>query len=105
MPEVRKTLQFDRCLKGLRDTQARARILKRIVRLGNGNPGVVEPVGEHVSEIKIDVGPGYRLYFIEPVKGRIVILLCGGDKDSQHRDIATAKRIAKFMAKTIAEPI
>ncbi|MDR2243873.1 MAG: type II toxin-antitoxin system RelE/ParE family toxin [Burkholderiales bacterium] len=91
--ELFKTDLFDRWLDNLRDRQARARIQKRIRRLSLGNPGDVKPVGEGVSEMKIDYGPGYRVYFMRrgPV---VVVLLCGGDKSSQDQDIALAKIIA-----------
>ncbi|MFN7055611.1 type II toxin-antitoxin system RelE/ParE family toxin [Hyphomonas sp.] len=94
MIEVRKTELFDKWLSGLRDRQARARILTRIRRMEGGNPGQVEAVGEGVSEMKIDHGPGYRVYFVHQGK-LVVILLCGGDKGSQDRDIETAKRLAR----------
>jgi len=88
-----KTDFFDRWLVGLRDWQARAKIETRIRRLSLGNPGDVKPVGEGVSEMRIDYGPGYRVYFMGrgPV---VVVLLCGGDKGSQDQDIALAKDIA-----------
>ncbi|TXM74351.1 type II toxin-antitoxin system RelE/ParE family toxin [Methylobacterium sp. WL69] len=91
---IEKTDEFDRWIRGLRDLAGRLRILQRIDRLAHGNPGRVEPVGSGVSEMKINVGPGYRVYFIERSKGRIVVLLCGGDKDSQVRDVARAKALA-----------
>ncbi len=81
---------------GLRDMRARARIAVRIDRLALGNPGDVKPVGEGVSELRIPYGPGYRLYYVQ--KGdELVILLCGGNKGSQRRDIAAAKALAKEM--------
>lgn len=93
MIELIKTNTFDRWLRQLRDVQARARIEARIRRLSLGNPGDVKPVGEGVSEMRIDYGPGYRVYFM--TKGPIVVvLLCGGDKGSQSRDIELAKTIA-----------
>ncbi len=93
MIELIKTNLFDRWLINLRDRKARAKIEARIRRLSLGNPGDVKPVGERVSEMRIDYGPGYRVYFTErgPV---VVVLLCGGDKGSQARDIARAKDIA-----------
>lgn len=88
-----KTDLFDRWLLALRDRQARARIEVRIRRLSLGNPGDVKPIGEGVSEMRIDYGPGYRVYFL--VHGSVlVVLLCGGDKNSQERDISLAKSIA-----------
>jgi len=84
--EVRKTDTFARWLDGLRDLRARARIQVRIERLAAGNPGDAEPVGEGVSEMRIAYGPGYRVYYKK--RGRaLVILLAGGDKTSQARDI------------------
>jgi putative addiction module killer protein len=78
----------------LRDRAARARITTRIRRLSLGNPGDVKPVGAGVSEMRIDYGPGYRVYFM--ARGdALVILLCGGDKRSQQRDIARALEVAK----------
>lgn len=92
--EVIKSETFDRWLRRLRDGRARARILARIDRLAIGNPGDVGPVGEGVSEMRIDYGPGYRVYYLTrgPV---LVILLCGGDKSTQRRDIARAKAMAR----------
>ncbi|MGD8175611.1 type II toxin-antitoxin system RelE/ParE family toxin [Marinimicrobium sp. ARAG 43.8] len=94
MIELFKTDTFDRWLSGLRDRQARARVQARLRRLSLGNPGDVKPVGEGVSELRIDYGPGYRVYYASkgPV---IVVLLCGGDKRTQRRDIEQAKTIAK----------
>ena len=78
----------------MRDVRARARVLVRVERLAVGNPGDVRPVGEGVSELRIDYGPGYRVYFKK--QGRtIVVLLAGGDKRSQSRDIETALRLAR----------
>lgn len=94
MIEVRQTALFGKWLRELRDTHARARIVARIRRLELGNPGDFKPVGEGVSEMRIDHGPGYRVYFTR-VGDAIVILLCAGDKSSQNRDIAQAKRLAK----------
>lgn len=92
---VIKSSTFDRWLRGLRDIRAAARIQARIDRLAGGNPGAVKPVGAGVSEMKIDYGPGYRIYFLQrgPI---VVVLLCGGDKSTQARDIAEAKRIASL---------
>ena len=81
-------------LEGLRDSHAKARIYTRIDRLENGNPGDVKPVGEGVSEMRIDYGPGYRVYYKATGK-EIIILLCGGDKSTQEQDIAKAKIIAE----------
>ena len=85
---------FTAWLDNVKDERAAARIVTRIRRMEIGNAGDVRPVGEGVSEIRIDYGPGYRVYFIR--RGRtLVILLCGGDKKSQRKDIAVAKRMAK----------
>ncbi|KQO41555.1 MULTISPECIES: type II toxin-antitoxin system RelE/ParE family toxin [Methylobacterium] len=94
MMDMRRTDVFDGWLRGLRDTRATARIALRLDRLAHGNPGDVKPVGEGVSELRIDYGPGYRIYFVRRGEA-LVILLCGGDKGSQDRDIARAKAIAR----------
>jgi len=94
MIEIRKTETFAKWLDGLDDIRARARILVRIERLASGNPGDVKPVGEGVSELRIDYGPGYRVYYKK--RGRsVVILLAGGDKRTQTRNIKTALRLAR----------
>jgi putative addiction module killer protein len=93
MIELIKTDVFDRWLRDLRDTRARAKVAARIKRLSLGNPGDVKPVGEGVSEMRIPCGPGYRVYYI--TRGPIVVvLLCGGDKSTQSNDIEQAKAIA-----------
>ena len=87
-------LTYAQWFDGLRDRQARARIDVRIRRLSLGNPGHVKPVGEGVSELRIDYGPGYRVYFVH--RGEtLVILLAGGDKNTQARDIRTALDLAR----------
>ncbi|CCV12645.1 type II toxin-antitoxin system RelE/ParE family toxin [Mesorhizobium sp. STM 4661] len=91
---VFETDTFKRWLSDLRDAQAKARIVRRIYRLSEGNPGDVKPVGEGISEMRIDHGPGYRVYFLQAGSLR-VLLLCGGDKRTQSKDIAAAKRLAK----------
>lgn len=96
MIEIRKTEVFARWLDGLQDTRGRARVLARIERLAEGNPGDVSPVGEGVSELRIHYGPGYRVYYRKR-GGRVVILLAGGDKSSQARDIRTALRLARAL--------
>ena len=97
MIEIRKTDEFASWLDNLRDLQARARIQARIERLAMGNPGDVEPVGEGVSELRIHHGPGYRVYFKK--RGRmLIILLAGGDKSTQSKDIKTALRLAQNLA-------
>ena len=80
-------------MAGLRDQRARAKIAARIERLAFGNPGDVAPVGEGVSEMRIHEGAGYRVYFVRR-GGTIVVLLCGGDKDTQTKDIAKAMALA-----------
>jgi putative addiction module killer protein len=91
--EVRKTDAFEVWLRGLRDQRGKAKIVARIDRLSLGNPGDVAPVGEGVSELRIHFGPGYRIYFVRSEK-TVMVLLCGGDKGSQERDIARAKSLA-----------
>lgn len=94
MLEVRKTEVYAKWLDSLRDVRAKARILVRVERLAAGNPGDARPVGEGVSELRIDYGPGYRVYFKR--QGRtVVVLLAGGDKRTQNRDIGTALRLAR----------
>ena len=91
--EVVETDEFQRWISRLRDRQALNRINIRLVRVRQGNFGDSEPVGEGVSEMRIDYGPGYRIYFIREGM-TVVVLLCGGDKDTQQRDISRAKRLA-----------
>lgn len=94
MVEIRKTEVFAQWLDGLRDIRARARIQVRIERLAAGNAGDTKPVGEGVSELRIDCGPGYRVYFKK--RGRdLIILLGGGDKSTQIRDIKTVLGLAR----------
>lgn len=93
MIEVRKTASFSDWMAGLRDHRARAKIAARIDRLALRNPGDVEPVGEGISELRIHYGPGYRVYFVSRGK-TLVVLLCGGDKSTQNKDIKTAKMLA-----------
>ncbi len=94
MFEVRQTERFAAWLDGLRDRRARLRIAARLLRLEAGLFGDVKPVGEGVSELRINYGPGYRVYFVQ--RGQILlIILCGGDKGSQDRDVAAAKLLAK----------
>ena len=94
MTEIRKTDLFAKWLDGLQDIQVRARVLVRIERLATGNPGDVAPVGEGVSELKINYGPGYRVYY-KQFGNQLVILLAGGDKQTQTKDIKTALRLAR----------
>jgi len=94
MIEVKKTEAYTKWLDDLRDITARARVLVRVERLIEGNPGDVKPVGEGVSELRITYGPGYRVYFKQ--KGNeIIILLAGGDKRSQNKDIKNALELAR----------
>ncbi len=94
MTEVLQTGVYARWIAGLADDRARARIEVRVYRLSLGNAGDVKPVGEGVSEMRIDYGPGYRVYLARRGKAQ-VILLCGGDKRTQNKDIATAKALAR----------
>jgi len=94
MIEVRQTDEFAEWLAELRDSRAVARIVARIRRVALGNFGDVKGVGDGVGELRIDYGPGYRLYIVR--RGRdVVVLLCGGDKSTQDEDIARAKRLAE----------
>lgn len=91
---------FSDWLASLRDVRAKAEIARRIRRLALGNPGDVKPVGQGVSELRIHTGPGYHVYFVQ--RGDIlIILLCGGEKDSQDRDIRAALRFAKEIWMTL----
>lgn len=93
MIDVRETTTYAAWFADLRDTRAKGRIIARVRRLSLGNFGDCKPVGEGLSEMRVDHGPGYRVYFVR--RGlTVVILLCGGDKDSQVRDIARAKQLA-----------
>ena len=94
MIEIRETETFSAWLRKLRDDQARAKIAARVRRLAFGNPGDVKPVGEGVSELRVQHGAGYRVYFVQ--RGTLlIVLLCGGDKASQGKDIAAAKKLAR----------
>ena len=94
--EVRTTAIFDRWLRRLRDDRARARVLHRVDRLVAGNPGDVRSVGEGVLEMRIDHGPGYRVYFTQQ-GSTVFLLLVGGDKRTQRADIVTALRLARSL--------
>lgn len=94
MLEVRQTAAYAAWFAALRDRAAKVRIDIRIRRLSLGNPGDVKPVGEGVSELRVDYGPGYRVYFIQK-GGEYVVLLAGGDKATQDRDIRLAKALAR----------
>lgn len=92
--EVYKSASFERWIRGLKDRQAARRVNVRIDRLAAGNAGDADSVGDGISEMRIHYGPGYRVYFMR--RGTlVVVLLCGGDKGSQQRDIERAKRIAR----------
>jgi putative addiction module killer protein len=93
MVEIVRSATFDQWLRKLRDRRAAARIQARLLRLAVGNPGDVKPVGAGVSELRIDYGPGYRVYYAQDGP-RLILLLAGGDKSSQHQDIATALGLA-----------
>ena len=94
MIEIRKTDIFAKWIDNLRDIHARARILVRIERLLMGNSGDVKSVGKGISELRIDYGPGYRVYY-KKVGQTLIILLAGGDKKTQAKDIKLARRLAK----------
>ena len=94
MIEIRQTETYRKWFDTLKDRNARMRIDIRIRRISLGNFGDVKPVGEGVSEIKIDYGPGYRIYFVQK-KNTIIILLSGGDKSTQSRDIQKAHELAQ----------
>ena len=94
MAEIRQTRAYIRWFRKIRDTQARARILTRIRRLSLGNPGDVRPVGGGVSELRVYYGPGYRVYYVR--RGETtVVLLAGGNRNTQDRDISRARKLAR----------
>lgn len=96
MIEILQTEMFSAWLQALRDSRAKAKIASRVQRLAFGNPGDVRPVGSGVSEMRIHYGPGYRVYYTQ--RGSVlIVLLCGGDKATQDKDINTAKQLAKDM--------
>jgi putative addiction module killer protein len=92
--EIRQTPEYEKWFTSLKDRMARVRIDIRIRRLSLGNPGIAEAVGEGVSELKIDHGPGYRVYFVQH-GDHFVLLLIGGDKSTQARDIKKAQELAR----------
>lgn len=94
--QILQTETYSQWFSNLRDERAKARINARVYRLSLGNPGDVRPVGSGVSEMRIDYGPGYRVYFVRR-KQTIIILLCGGDKSRQANDIALARSLADEM--------
>jgi putative addiction module killer protein len=93
---IRATRLYLAWLNGLRDRAARARILVRVERLAHGNPGLHKRISAKVFELKIDTGPGYRVYYTE-IGDELILLLCGGDKRRQHRDIQTAISMAELV--------
>lgn len=94
--ETKRTPQFTAWIDGLKDITGRARILARIRRLADGNPGDHRNLTGGISELRVDVGPGYRVYYTQR-GNELVILLVGGDKASQQRDIEKAKEIARAL--------
>jgi putative addiction module killer protein len=94
MIQIRKTDTFAKWLDGLADIRARARVLARIDRLAEGNPGDCKPVGEGILELRIDYGPGYRVYYL-PRGREVIILLASGTKRGQESDIRKALRLAR----------
>lgn len=97
MIEIRQTDVYAQWIEKLRDRQAKARIAIRVRRLSLGNPGDVRPVGGGVSELRVDYGPGYRVYFLRQ-GAALVILLAGGDKSSQADDIRKARNLARILS-------
>lgn len=96
MIEILETKIYSTWFARLRDERAKSRINARVYRLSLGNPGDVKPVGSGISEMRVDYGPGYRIYFVRR-GNKLIILLCGGDKSSQADDIASAKALAADM--------
>jgi putative addiction module killer protein len=96
--QVSETEEFASWFESLKDQRSRGVITARIQRLASGNPGDVKPVGQGVSELRIHHGPGYRVYYFER-DGELVVLLCGGDKDSQRKDVRRAKALKKEVEK------
>jgi putative addiction module killer protein len=94
MKEIWRSSVYDKWLKKLDDSRAKDRVHRRIERLAEGNPGDVKPIGEGCSEMRIDYGPGYRVYYKDTGR-EIILLLCGGDKRTQDEDIENAKKIAR----------
>ena len=94
MIEVVRTVEFESWLTKLRDQRGKQRLLRRIDRLAQGNPGDVRPVGRGLSELRLDVGPGYRVYYLRD-GDTLILLLCGGDKSTQRTDIERAHSLAE----------
>ena len=95
MIEARQVQEFSDWLRQLRDANAVARIVERIRRMEMGNPGDTRSVGQGILEVRVDYGPGYRIYYVR--RGAIVILLCGGDKRTQQKDILRAQKLAEML--------
>jgi len=95
MTEVRQTAEFSNWLRRLKDPNAVARIVARIRRMEKDNPGDAKSVGKGVMEMRVDYGPGYRIYYVH-LGATIVVLLCGGDKRTQSRDIKRAQELAEL---------
>lgn len=93
MAEVVSTDEFDTWLTKLKDLRNKARIIRRLDRLAGGNPGDVRPIGKGLSELRLNVGPGYRVYYLQD-GAQLILLLCGGDKSTQRNDITKAHEIA-----------
>lgn len=94
MLEIRQTATYSEWFDMLRDRAAKMRIDIRIRRLSMGNPGDVKPVGDGISELRVDFGPGYRIYYVRSGE-LVVVLLAGGDKATQNQDIRVAKALAR----------
>ena len=94
--EIRATDTYARWFRRLRDHEAQSRIANRVRRLSEGNPGDVAPVGGGVSEMRINYGPGYRVYYVQRGQ-QLIILLAGGDKDTQPQDIDRARHLARIV--------
>lgn len=94
MIEVVRTDEFEMWLEKLKDLRGKARIIRRIDRLAKGNPGDVRPIGKGLWELRLDVGPGYRVYYLQDAD-TLVLLLCGGDKSTQQKDIEKAHDLAE----------
>src|SRR3954447_11407060 len=92
--EVVSADEFDTWLEELKDLRSKARIIRRLDRLAGGNPGDVRPVGKGLSELRLNVGPGYRVYYLQD-GATLILLLCGGDKSTQHNDITKAHWLAE----------
>ena len=91
---VVQTGEFETWLKKLKDARGKARILRRLDRLAQGNPGDVRPIGKGLSELRLDAGPGYRVYYLQD-RDTLILLLCGGDKSTQQKDIDRAHELAE----------